>query len=731
STLRVLFRYLITLSLQGFQVFFTGCTAELRYSKFPEIPLFGRAAREKHLEALQAQRNEVAEQYAQCAFDVQKCQRLHQQFSQFVGLHLALAFQPNPEQIMRELNAQRNDVDRELNHLSTAEQQIRLKLESAKEKIQLLKKLIPQLNVLADESLLERIEECREQLDLAEQDELFIRQHEVTLSQLEPIASTLQSDPENYENLKADYSQAVNLQKQLQQKLFALADVVQRKPHFSYEDTAQSETSELNEQLRTRLEQAQVQREQQREQLRQKQAQFTQYNQLYIQLQSAFDTKNQMLKELIQEVGELGVRADEGAEQRARARRDELSQQLSTNRQRRSYVEKQLTLIESEAEDLSRRIRKAERDYKTQRELVVAAKVSWCVVLKLSRNNDVEKRLNRRELAYMSADELRSMSDKALGALRTADSDNEYLRDSLRASEDSRKPENKVRFFIAVYQHLRERIRQDIIKTDDPIDAIEQMEIELSRLTEELTGREQKLAISSESVANIMRKTIQREQNRIRMLNQGLQNISFGQVKSVRLVVNIRDTHAMLLDALSGNQDDYQDLFTDNRITFSEAIAKLYQRLNPHIDMGQRTAQTIGEELLDYRNYLDLEVEVYRGADGWLRAESGALSTGEAIGTGMSILLMVVQSWEEESRRIRGKDIVPCRLLFLDEAARLDAKSISTLFELCERLDMQLLIAAPENISPEKGTTYKLVRKISSNQEHVHVVGLRGFGATE
>ena len=42
-----------------------------------------------------------------------------------------------------------------------------------------------------------------------------------------------------------------------------------------------------------------------------------------------------------------------------------------------------------------------------------------------------------------------------------------------------------------------------------------------------------------------------------------------------------------------------------------------------------------------------------------------------------------------------------------------------------------LLIAAPENISPEKGTTYKLVRKIAGNHEHVHVVGLRGFGATE
>ncbi len=198
----------------------------------------------------------------------------------------------------------------------------------------------------------------------------------------------------------------------------------------------------------------------------------------------------------------------------------------------------------------------------------------------------------------------------------------------------------------------------------------------------------------------------------------------------MRLNVNVRETHSMLLDVLSEQHEQHRDLFNSNRLTFSEALAKLYQRLNPQIDMGQRTPQTIGEELLDYRNYLEMEVEVNRGSDGWLRAESGALSTtGEAIGTGMSILVMVVQSWEDESRRLRGKDISPCRLLFLDEAARLDARSIATLFELCERLEMQLIIAAPENISPEKGTTYKLVRKVFNNHEHVHVVGLRGFAA--
>lgn len=379
-------------------------------------------------------------------------------------------------------------------------------------------------------------------------------------------------------------------------------------------------------------------------------------------------------------------------------------------------------------ENLQKRIRKLEKDYYLLREQVVSAKAGWCAVMRLVKDNGVERRLHRRELAYTDGDSLRSMSDKALGALRLAVADNEHLRDVLRLSEDPKRPERKIQFFIAVYQHLRERIRQDIIRTDDPIDAIEQMEIELARLTEELTAREQKLAISSKSVANIIRKTIQREQNRIRMLNQGLQSVAFGQVKGVRLNVNIRESHSLMLTVLSEESELHQDLFTSQRLTFSEAMAKLYQRLNPQIDMGQRLPQTIGEELLDYRNYLELEVEVNRGSDGWLKAESGALSTGEAIGTGMSILVMVVQSWEEESRRLRAKDIIPCRLLFLDEAARLDAKSIATLFELCERLEMQLIIAAPENISPEKGTTYKLVRKVFDNREHVHVVGLKGFG---
>ncbi len=702
-----------------------------RYSRFPKVPLFGRAARENQLELLHAERDRLAERYATLSFDVQKTQRLHQSFSRFIGSHLAVAFDDDPEAQIRQLGGRRGELERALNQHESNNQQQRQQYEQAKEGVAQLNRLLPRVNLLLDETLADRCEEIREQVEEAQDAARFLHQHGAKLAKLEPLITVLQSDPEQHEQLQADYQQAQQQQRNARQQAFALTEVVQRRAHFSYEDSAGmlNGNNDLSDKLRQRLEQAEGERSRTRERLREHQAQLTQYSQVLASLKSAYDAKRDMLKELQQEMQDIGVHADSRAEERARIRRDELYTALSHNRARRNQLEKQLTFCEAEMEALRKKLRHLERDYHQKRDQVVSAKAGWCLVLRLVKDNGVERRLHRRELAYLSGDELRSMSDKALGALRLAVADNEHLRDVLRLSEDPKRPERKIQFFIAVYQHLRERIRQDIIRTDDPVEAIEQMEIELNRLTEELTAREQTLAISSRSVANIIRKTIQREQNRIRQLNQGLQTVSFGQVRSVRLNVNVRETHAMLLDTLSEEHEQHQDLFNSNRLTFSEALAKLYQRLNPQIDMGQRTPQTIGEELLDYRNYLEMEVEVNRGSDGWLRAESGALSTGEAIGTGMSILVMVVQSWEEESRRLRGKDISPCRLLFLDEAARLDARSIATLFELCERLEMQLVIAAPENISPEKGTTYKLVRKVFNNTEHVHVVGLRGFAA--
>ncbi|VFS44759.1 chromosome partition protein mukB [Enterobacter cancerogenus] len=56
-----------------------------RYSRFPELPLFGRAARENRIESLHAERETLSERFATLSFDVQKTQRLHQAFSRFIG----------------------------------------------------------------------------------------------------------------------------------------------------------------------------------------------------------------------------------------------------------------------------------------------------------------------------------------------------------------------------------------------------------------------------------------------------------------------------------------------------------------------------------------------------------------------------------------------------------------------------------------------------------------------
>ncbi|MEZ8734166.1 MULTISPECIES: chromosome partition protein MukB [unclassified Vibrio] len=702
---------------------------QMRYSRFPEIPLFGRAAREQRLEKLREERDVVVENHAKAAFDSQKLNRLYQAFNSFVAKHLHVAFNADPEQALAAIRDKRNQIVRSLAELNSKEQQQRSQLLQSKQALGALDKLAPMVRILEDETLAERLAELEAQLERLSEAKSYLNTHGKALASLEQIVSALDADPEQFEALEAEYRQADNALQTLKGKVFALSDLIERRHYFAYADSVDllNKSSELSEQLKAKLVQAEQARTKGRDGLKQAREQMNQYNQVLTALKSSHQAKQETVQEFKQELQEFGVNADEGAEERAVRRRDELQERLHTSRSRKSEYERTITSTELEMKALAKRLKKVQKEYTELRTFVVAAKAGWCSVLRLARENDVERRLHKRELAYLTAGELRSMSDKSLGALRLAVADNEDLRDSLRLSEDNAHPERKVLFYIAVYQHLRERIRQDIIHTDDPVEAIEEMEVELARLTEELTQRENRLAISSESVASIIKKTIQREQNRIRMLNQGLSNIYFGQVKGVRLNVKIRESHEILLSGLATQQEQHKDLFESTRFTFSEAMAKLFQRVNPHIDMGQRSPQVLGEELLDYRNYLELSVEVNRGSDGWLQAESGALSTGEAIGTGQSILLMVVQSWEEESRRLRSKDIVPCRLLFLDEAARLDAKSISTLFELCDRLGMQLLIAAPENISPEKGTTYKLVRKVFKDHEHVHVVGLRGF----
>jgi chromosome partition protein MukB len=163
-----------------------------------------------------------------------------------------------------------------------------------------------------------------------------------------------------------------------------------------------------------------------------------------------------------------------------------------------------------------------------------------------------------------------------------------------------------------------------------------------------------------------------------------------------------------------------QEQLFQTSMPIEEALEDLFRRYT-----GGRTG---GQRLLDYREYVDLQIEVRRQASAtWELANPTRMSTGEAIGVGAAIMMVVLAAWERDANLLRAKrSIGTLRLLFLDEATRLSQDNLGVLFDLCETLELQLLIAAPEVASAEGNTTYRLVRRIDEHgREEVLVTGRR------
>lgn len=120
-----------------------------------------RAARESRIESLHAERETLSERFATLSFDVQKTQRLHQAFSRFIGSHLAVAFEADPEAEIRKLNTRRGELERAIAAHENDNQQSRVQFEQAKEGVAALNRILPRLNLLADDTLADRVDEIQ------------------------------------------------------------------------------------------------------------------------------------------------------------------------------------------------------------------------------------------------------------------------------------------------------------------------------------------------------------------------------------------------------------------------------------------------------------------------------------------------------------------------------------------------------------------------------------------
>src|SRR5690606_25911496 len=210
---------------------------------------------------------------------------------------------------------------------------------------------------------------------------------------------------------------------------------------------------------------------------------------------------------------------------------------------------------------------------------------------------------------------------------------------------------------------LRRGLPAHVAEVDDPREA-------LLRLRDQLTGSEQRLAPpeddlrgASEGVTRGIDVQIRKARGQVNRLKKNLGGVSFGSIEGIRVKLQPVDRMEQVLRAL--REGAVQGLLFQEHLPIEEALDEIFRRYG-----GGRSG---GQRLLDYREYVHLQVEVRRNAGSdWEIANPTRLSTGEAIGVGAALMMVVLTEWERDANLLRGKRAQgSLRFLFLDEANRL------------------------------------------------------------
>lgn len=262
------------------------------------------------------------------------------------------------------------------------------------------------------------------------------------------------------------------------------------------------------------------------------------------------------------------------------------------------------------------------------------------------------------------------------------------------------------------------RVPAQVADVQDPLQALERLRDHLFGLERRLARQEGDLRGASEDIARSIEVQLRRAMSQVRRLNQSLERMRFGSIRGIRVRAERVERMTQVLRAL--REGDAQELLFQPTLPIEDALNEIFRRY-----AGGRSG---GHRILDYREYVELSVEIMRqSAEVWELANPTRLSTGEAIGVGAALMMVVLSEWERDANLLRGKrEHGSLRFLFLDEANRLSPDNLGVLFDLCQSLELQLLIAAPEVARAEGNTTYRLVRTVTdTGHEEVVVSGRR------
>ncbi|MDX9958625.1 MAG: SbcC/MukB-like Walker B domain-containing protein [Spirochaetia bacterium] len=258
-----------------------------------------------------------------------------------------------------------------------------------------------------------------------------------------------------------------------------------------------------------------------------------------------------------------------------------------------------------------------------------------------------------------------------------------------------------IRLWPMLLDMLRDRIVLDLADMDGA-DLLSEMQARRNDLNQKLGLQENEVRIQAKSLNSAIHSVVTSQRNRIRALSRLGENIHFGNIVGIRIAV---DTHSKMLTMLEGFAEQ-MSLFSDNTTPVDQLLKEFFEK-------ASEDYKFTGEELLDYRTYMDLRIEVMRQGGDWETASS--LSGGESIGGGLAIALMLSRALAARGD-IKAEQITP--LFVIDEVHRLDPKGQGMIVELAKKEGFQVFVTA-SSLRPSYDCTLYTLERLYDPEERL------------
>ena len=242
----------------------------------------------------------------------------------------------------------------------------------------------------------------------------------------------------------------------------------------------------------------------------------------------------------------------------------------------------------------------------------------------------------------------------------------------------------------------------------DGEDLIKAMKEHRFKLDGELVVHENEVRIRARNIYQTINSNIVSQQRKIDKLSKLGADIQFGNVTGIQIVLKPRWEMMSVLESFA------EQLFSERK-PVDVALKDWFDAASSKQDGISLT----GQELLDYRNYVDLSIEACRKGSGW--APAASLSGGEAIGCGLAMALMLTRSIAAKGD-IKPDEISP--LFAVDEVHRLDGPGQKMIVNFAEREHFQVIVTAAM-LAPDYNCILYSLNRVFDPTERLIIRGMR------